>query len=303
MFSGLIRFYQRRTLEELVPPVEDARQCGEPGAAADHAPKVRICGIGFDSLSEAQVIEHVMMATGLGQGGYIVTPNIDICRAASHDPAQRDLVRGASLVVPDGMPLLWAASILGAPLKERVTGSSLIFSLTEAAARWGRSVYLLGGEPGVPDQAGKILRQRYPGLVVAGADAPPAGFDQTPGAVHVIQRRVAAAAPDIVYVGLGFPKQERLIVRLAESFPGMWFVACGAAIPYAAGAFRRAPGWMQRAGLEWVFRLLSEPRRLFRRYIVQDLPFAVWLLAACVATRARRALTGTRAQRTALPPS
>lgn len=273
-------------------PVEDARQCDQPGAVAEHRPKVQVCGVGFDPLTEAQVVEHVMAASGLGRGGYIVTPNIDICRSAARDPAQRELVTGASLVVPDGMPLLWAARILGDPLKERVTGASLIFSLTEAAARHSRSIYLLGGEPGVPDQAGDMLRRRYPGLVVAGADAPPPGFDQTPGGLAAVQRRVAAASPDIVYVGLGFPKQERLIVRLAEALPGVWFVACGAAIPYAAGAFRRAPRWMQRAGLEWVFRLMSEPRRLFRRYIIDDLPFAAWLLASCAVARARRARAG-----------
>jgi N-acetylglucosaminyldiphosphoundecaprenol N-acetyl-beta-D-mannosaminyltransferase len=272
-----------------VPSVEDARHCDKPAAGAGRPGKVQVCGVGFDCLTEAQVVDRVIAAARLGRGGYIVTPNIDICRAASRNPAQWALVAGASLVVPDGMPLLWAARILGSPLKERVTGASLIFSLTEAAARHGRSIYLLGGRPGVPDKAGEMLRRRYPGLVVAGADAPPPGFDQAPSALDAVQRRVAAASPDIVYVGLGFPKQERLIARLAGALPGTWFVACGAAIPYAAGAFRRAPRWMQRAGLEWVFRLLSEPRRLFRRYIIHDVPFAAWLLASCAAARIRHA--------------
>lgn len=277
-----------------VEPIEDVRLCSEPGAVAERPPKVRVCGIGFDTLTEAQVVEHIMLAIKLGQGGYIVTPNIDICRAAARDGTQRELIAGASLTVPDGMPLLWAARIAGYPLKERVTGSSLIFSLTEAAARLDRSIYLLGGKPGVPDTAGELLRQSYPGLVVAGADSPPLGFDQTPDAIDALQRRIAAAAPDIVYVGLGFPKQERLIVRLAEAFPAMWFVGCGAAIPYAAGVFPRAPRWMQQAGLEWVYRLRSEPRRLFQRYIIHDLPFAAWLLASCALTRVRQATVGTR---------
>jgi N-acetylglucosaminyldiphosphoundecaprenol N-acetyl-beta-D-mannosaminyltransferase len=268
-------------------------QCNAPGAATDRDQMVHVCGVCFDPLTEAQVVGHVIEASSLGRGGYIVTPNIDICRAVSRDPAQRELITGASLVVPDGMPLLWAARILGEPLKERVTGASLIFSLTEAAAQHGLSIYLLGGQPGVPDAAGEALRRRYPGLTVAGTDAPKHGFDQSAGALEAIQRRVGTAAPDIVYVGLGFPKQERLIVRLAEAFPTMWFVACGAAIPYAAGAFRRAPRWMQRAGLEWLFRLLSEPRRLFRRYLVHDLPFAARLLASSAVTRATRATAGS----------
>jgi len=148
------------------------------------------------------------------------------------------------------MPLLWAARLRGEPLVERVAGASLIFSLTEAAARHGRSIYLLGGKPGVPDRAGERLRRRYPGLVVAGTDSPPYGFETTSAGVETVRRRLVAAAPDIVYVGLGFPKQERLIAQLAPSFPATWFVACGAAIPIAAGVSRRAPRWMQRSGLE-----------------------------------------------------
>jgi hypothetical protein len=103
-----------------------------------------------------------------------------------------------------------------------------------------------------------------------------------------VQSRLAAATPDIVYVGLGFPKQERLIARLAPAFPGTWFISCGAAIPFAANVLPRAPHWMQSAGLEWVFRLISEPRRLYRRYLLQDMPFAVRLLAGSVRTGLRK---------------
>lgn len=121
----------------------------------------------------------------------------------------------------------------------------------------------------------------------AGADSPPLGFDQDPAAIEAVRDRLAAAAPDIVYVGLGFPKQERLIARLAPGSPDAWFIGCGAAIPYAAGALPRPPAWMRRAGLAWLFRLISEPRRLFKRYLVQDLPFAVALLASAAAGRFR----------------
>jgi N-acetylglucosaminyldiphosphoundecaprenol N-acetyl-beta-D-mannosaminyltransferase len=247
----------------------------------------RLAGFDFDRLTEAQVVDHIIGAAEQGRGGWVVTPNIDICRILMRDPAQRGLVAAASLRVPDGVPLLWAARLRGEPLVERVAGASLIFSLTEAAARHGRSIYLLGGKPGVPERAGERLRRQYPGLVVAGADSPPYGFETTAEGVDRVQRRLAAAAPDIVYVGLGFPKQERLIARLAPLFPTTWFVACGAAIPIAAGVARRAPRWMQHSGLEWLFRLAQEPHRLFRRYLIHDLPFAVGLLASCVAARVR----------------
>jgi N-acetylglucosaminyldiphosphoundecaprenol N-acetyl-beta-D-mannosaminyltransferase len=250
--------------------------------------RATIAGLQFDRLDESGAVEHIIRAAGLGQGGWVVTPNIDICRAAHRDPARHALVASASLVVPDGMPLLWAAKLHGDPLPERVAGSSLIFSVSESAARHGLSIYLLGGAAGVPEQAGVELSRRYPGLVIAGANSPAVGFDATSEGVEAVRARLLAASPDIVFVGLGFPKQERLIACLAPSLPGAWFIACGAAIPFAAGAIRRAPVWVQKLGMEWAFRLLREPRRLFRRYLVDDLPFAVVLLATAAAQRLRR---------------
>jgi hypothetical protein len=125
-------------------------------------------------------------------------------------------------------------------------------------------------------------------LNVGGSYAPPIGFDATAGGIDAVCEKLVSARPDIVYVGLGFPKQERLITRLAPALGGSWFVGCGAAIPFAAGVVPRAPGWMQQAGLEWLFRLAGEPRRLCRRYLIDDLPFAVMLLASCAAERLTR---------------
>jgi N-acetylglucosaminyldiphosphoundecaprenol N-acetyl-beta-D-mannosaminyltransferase len=197
------------------------------------------------------------------------------------------LLQSATLVVPDGMPLIWFSRIRDERLTERVTGSSLIFSLTEAAAKQSRSIYLLGGEPGVAERAGQKLAERYPGLKVAGSESPPMGFDETGEQVKAMIDNLQRASPDVVYVGLGYPKQERLIVQLAAALPSAWFIGCGAAIPFAAGTLSRAPLWMQRSGLEWSFRLFSEPRRLFRRYLIHDVPYAAALLLSCTAYRLR----------------
>lgn len=244
-----------------------------------------VAGVEFDALTEEQVVAEVMEGLRTGRGGWIVTPNVDICRQASRDPEARALIARASVVVADGMPLVWASRLGSEPLPERVAGASLIFSLSAAAAAGGRSVYLLGGEPGVPDKAAAELKTRFPGLQIAGTDAPPPGF-----VLDEVQERLAAARPDIVFVGLGFPKQERVIAAVAPGLPQTWFVGCGAAIPFAAGALRRAPERVQRAGLEWAWRLASEPRRLFRRYLMEDLPFALRLLvtARMAAARASR---------------
>ena len=245
--------------------------------------RVRVAGVDFDALTEQQVVARIVGDLADGQGGWVVTPNIDICRRISRDPAAGDLVSRASLVVADGMPLVWASRLRGDPrrgdpLPERVAGASLIFTLSAAAAAAGKSVYLLGGRPGVPQQAAAELARRCPGLLVAGTCAPPDGFDREPGELAAVRKKLAEARPDIVYVGLGFPKQERVIAALAADHPAAWFIGCGAAIPFAAGALPRAPQLLQRLGLEWTYRLASEPRRLFRRYLVDDLPFALRLI-------------------------
>lgn len=170
-------------------------------------------------------------------------------------------------------------------MPERITGADLLLSLCAAAEAQGWPVYLVGGLPGqngrpsVASLAAGRLSERYPGLVVSGAYAPPERFDAVSGDIEQLRLDLLRAEAKVVFVGLGFPKQEELIARLAPDLPGAWFVGCGAAIPFAAGELRRAPEWMQRRGLEWVYRLISEPRRLAGRYLGRDLPFALMLLA------------------------
>ncbi|GAA3094088.1 hypothetical protein GCM10010485_35380 [Streptosporangium carneum] len=246
---------------------------------------MRVAGLAVDPMTEGEVVDHVVAALKRGEGGHLVTPNVDICWAAARDPEAREIIERADLVVADGMPLVWAAKLLGTPVPGRVTGADLVWSLSEAAAFYHHPVYLLGGPPGVARQAADRLRERHPRLLVVGADAPPHGFETTQEGYARVKDALLAAAPRLVFVGLGFPKQDRLIARLREDLPTTWFVGCGAAITFAAGAVRRAPMWMRRAGLEWLFRLLNEPGRLARRYLLHDLPFALVLLTTCLFRR------------------
>jgi exopolysaccharide biosynthesis WecB/TagA/CpsF family protein len=247
--------------------------------------RVRVAGADFDLVSHAELIDNVVAAIRGGSGGTIVTANIDICHRISRDAASRQFVSSASYVVPDGMPLLWAAWLSSQPLVERITGADLIYSLSSAAAVNGWPVYLIGGmpaedeRPSAAELAGERLSSLHPGLEVAGSYAPPAQFNARTDDIDVLCKELSKAEPSIVFVGLGFPKQERLIERLIPELPRAWFIGCGAAIVYASGERRRAPGWMQRAGLEWAFRLASEPRRLAGRYLRRDVPFAITLLA------------------------
>jgi N-acetylglucosaminyldiphosphoundecaprenol N-acetyl-beta-D-mannosaminyltransferase len=236
-------------------------------------------------MTEIEVTQHVARSWRRGYGGSIVTVNVDILRSASRNPGLAALVEDAEIVVADGMPVVWAAAVSGMPVPERVAGSSLVWTLAETAAREGRSVYLIGGDPGVPEAAARALVEQFPSLRVAGADSPPYGFERDDRQITALMAKVRRAAPDLVLVGLGFPKQEHLITRLRQVVPRAWFLGCGAGIAMAAGQFRRAPVALQRIGAEWVHRLILEPRRLARRYLVNDLPFALLLLARARAGR------------------
>jgi N-acetylglucosaminyldiphosphoundecaprenol N-acetyl-beta-D-mannosaminyltransferase len=246
------------------------------------APTCRVGGVSFDSLTEAQTVEVVLDELRRGRGGWLVTPNVDILQRA-RDVTLRDLVNSASLVVCDGMPIVWAARLAGTPLPERVTGSSLIHSLTEGAVREGRKVFLLGAAEGVAEVAARALNGRNPDAqVVVDVYSPPYGFEHSAEEMARLKDRLHRAEPDIVFCGFGFPKQELLIQCLLTEFAGVWFVGCGGAIDMAANRIPRAPTSLQRAGLEWAYRLAREPRRLARRYLVDDLPFVVLLLVGAM---------------------
>jgi N-acetylglucosaminyldiphosphoundecaprenol N-acetyl-beta-D-mannosaminyltransferase len=256
-------------------------------------------GVAFDPLRESDVVDLVVTELHHGRGGRIITPNVDILRIAHHDGEARQHIGQSTVVVADGTPVIWASRLAGRPLPARVPGSDLIWSLSDALSGAGYSVYLLGGTPGTADIAAARLRQRFPQLAVAGQLSPPFGFDQDPHRYAEVLDEVVAARPDLVFVGLGFPKQERVIGRLRERLAATWFMGCGAAINFVAGTHRRAPVWMQRSGLEWLHRLGSEPHRLMRRYLVHDLPFATRLMTQSALTRLRDRPPAPR-QRTAI---
>jgi len=260
-----------------------------------------MAGIDIDALDEGQVVAYILDALARGEGGWLISPNVDVLRQLDRDGELRALARRATLAVADGAPVEWAAWLAGQPLPSRVPGSALIWSLSIAAAAAGRSVFLLGGEPGVADRAAVALANRAPGLKIAGTHCPPLGFENDRAASAAISTALAEADPDVIFCGLGFPKQERLIDRLAGGFPRSWFICCGAAITFASGQVPRAPVWMQRIGIEWVFRLMAEPRRLARRYLVDDVPYAVRLLAAAALDGRRRRRTKRAGSRRANP--
>jgi len=247
--------------------------------------RIAIMGLAFDPLTESQCVDAVSSGLADGRGGWIITANLDHLRRFVHTAEYRELCERADLVVADGRPILWAARAQGTPLPGQVAGSNLIWSISERAAREGRSVFLMGGDPGTAERAAESLKNRFPGLRVAGACCPEIGFDRDARRVSELAAALSEARPDIVYIALGSPKQERFIARVRDSLPGAWWIGVGISFSFVCGEVRRAPVWMQSLGLEWLHRLTQEPRRLFKRYVVQGIPFAARLLAHAFSRR------------------
>ena len=241
-------------------------------------PAIRLLGVELHSVRAQAAVDAIDDCLRRGEGGWVLTPNLDILRRLVRDSGFSELCRGVTLRLADGMPLVWASRLAGTPLPERVAGSDLIWSLSERAARSGWTVFLLGGDPGTADRAAAELARRYPGLRIVGTACPPFGFERDASYMSGLEVRLRAASPDIVYVALGSPKQERLIERLREGMPAAWFLGIGISFSFVCGEVRRAPAWMRRTGLEWLHRLVQEPRRLARRYLVDGIPFALDLL-------------------------
>ncbi|MGP1271834.1 MAG: WecB/TagA/CpsF family glycosyltransferase [Phycisphaerales bacterium] len=250
-------------------------------------PRVTLAGAWVHAITMQRALDHIEHESLAGRGGWVVTPNLDILHKLVHDEAFAALVAPASLRLPDGMPLVWASRIQGTPLPERVAGSDLVGRLAERAATAGLSVFLLGGDEGVAEMAAEVLIRRHPGLRIAGVECPPFGFERDEGYLERLTAMLREAKPDIVFVGLGCPKQERLIDRLRHELPSAWFLGIGISFSFLAGRVQRAPGWMQRVGLEWAHRLAQEPGRLAHRYLVVGIPFVIRLLVSAATTRIR----------------
>lgn len=270
--------------------------------AAAALPTVDLMGFALHAVSEAECVAHIIDRARRGEGGWVVTPNLDHLRRLVRQPSFRDLCARATLRVADGMPLVWASRISGTPLPERVSGSNLIVSLTRAAAGAHIPIYLIGGNPGTAELAARVLSLRFPRLEVRGTYCPDPGLESDPLRLRALAGALRRLAPGIVYVGLGSPKQEILIDRLRNVLPPTWWLGVGISFSFLAGEVRRAPPCVRSIGLEWLHRLAQEPRRLARRYLVQGIPFAAQLLFACVCRRAAR-LCHVHLDRTPLRPA
>jgi N-acetylglucosaminyldiphosphoundecaprenol N-acetyl-beta-D-mannosaminyltransferase len=231
--------------------------------------------LGIDAITFAGALDAIGELIARGKGGLVFTPNVDHVVLADEDARLRAAYASASLSLVDGTILLWASRLLGVRAPEKISGSDLIEPLMERAATRGWRVYLLGGAPGVGERAADVLRGRYPTLQIVGFDAPVIDLDAEPAVHAAIMAPVRQTQPDLVLVALGCPKQEIFMHRVRDELGPAVAIGVGASLDFVAGVVPRAPRWMSRMGVEWLFRLVMEPRRLWRRYLVRDPKFAL----------------------------
>lgn len=251
-----------------------------------------VLGVPIDNLTMDEALarcdEFVAAGRATGRTHQIATVNADFVVNSLHDPELRRILQEADMATADGMPLVWASHLLGGPLPGRVTGADMVPALAARAAERGYSIYFLGAREGVAAMAAEILQQRHPGLKVAGVFSPP------PTSVLEMERsvfeRVRDARPDILLVAFGNPKQEKWIRMYAPELQIPLCIGVGGALDMIVGVTKRAPAWMQRSGLEWVYRLLQEPRRLLKRYIHDFAYFGYFFVRQWLAMRKGTAL-------------
>jgi N-acetylglucosaminyldiphosphoundecaprenol N-acetyl-beta-D-mannosaminyltransferase len=249
-----------------------------PSPAATDAWPVAVLGVPFDPVTLEGAIARIEEMIASRKPHYIVTANVDFLVQAHRDVELRRILLDADLVLGDGTPVVWASRWLGNALPERVAGSDLAPGLIQRAAEKGHRVFFLGAAPGVAAEAALRLQQQFPTLNIVGHYAPP--FAALLEMDHEqIVRRVREAKPDLLLVSFGCPKQEKWIAMHHRTLGVPVAIGVGATIDFLAGRVPRAPDWMRRSGTEWIFRLVLEPRRLFRRYAADLACFVPTLVA------------------------
>lgn len=236
--------------------------------------RANVLGVGVSPVSMAQALETIDRWIAHRDPHYVCVSGVHGVMESQRDPHLKDIHNGAGLVTPDGMPLVWLSRLQGFAQVERVYGPDLMLALCRRSTARGHRHFLYGGAEGVAEQLARRLRDRFPGLDIAGWYTPP--FRPLTGEEDAaVARRIADSGADLVWVGLSTPKQERWMHDHVGRVGAPVLIGVGAAFDFHAGLKRQAPRWMQRSGLEWSYRLASEPRRLWKRYLVNN-PLFVW---------------------------
>lgn len=201
---------------------------------------------------------------------YVVAINVDVVMKIEEDSYLKKVVDNADMVLVDGKPLVWISKLHGKPLKAKISGSDLVPLLCEVAAEKGYKIFIIGGKDGIAEQAKEKLENRLPKIKIVGTYAPPFGFEKNESELDKINQMISEAHPDLLIACFGCPKQEKWIYENIQKYNAKVSVCAGATVDFLAGNVKRAPRWMSDHGLEWFYRFTQEPKRMFKRYFVDD---------------------------------
>lgn len=235
--------------------------------------KQRLFNIYIDNLTMEECLDKIDNFIVDGKYHYIVTPNVDHIVKLQSDYEFKEVYDNADLILTDGMPLIWYSKISKEPIKEKLSGSDLFPRVCELASKKKYKVFLLGAKDGVAKEAAKRLEEKYEGLNIVGTHSPIFGFEKNKWEIEGVINMINQSKPDILAVGLGAPKQEKFLYKYRELLKVPVSLAIGASIDFEAGNIKRAPIWMQKLGFEWLYRLLKEPKRMYKRYLIEDMKF------------------------------
>lgn len=226
--------------------------------------------IEIDNLTMDEALVEIDKLIQENRNAYVVTPNVDHIVQVERGGELSKAYKEADLVLTDGKPLLWIAKWYGTPIKEKISGSDLFPRLCDLAANRNYRMFFLGGAEGVAMKAASNLKVRYPGLQVSGTYSPPYGFEQDVCELEKIEQMIRNLNPQILVVGLGCPKQELFILHNRKNLNVPVSLGLGASLDFEAGNIKRAPRWMSECGLEWLYRIVQDPKRLIKRYLIDD---------------------------------
>ena len=224
-----------------------------------------------NNVSMMETVHEIERMIHEKQKSYIVAINVDVVLKIEHDKYLKKITDDADMVLVDGQPLVWISRWHKRPVKAKISGSDLVPKICEVAAEKGYTMFIIGGKDGIAEKAKKNLEKKLPGIKIIGTYAPPFGFEKDQKELDKINTMITAAHPDILVACFGCPKQEKWIYENYQKYDATVSICAGATVDFLAGNIDRAPKWMSDHGLEWFYRFTKEPKRLFRRYFVDDI--------------------------------
>lgn len=232
--------------------------------------KQRLLNTYVNNVDMQETIAFIEERISLNKKSYVVAINVDVVMKIESDTYLKKITDNADMVLVDGKPLIWISKIYNQPVKAKISGSDLVPYLCRVAANKGYTIFILGGKDGIAEQAKERLEIEYLGIKVVGTYAPPLGFENDVAELKKINKMISDVHPDLLIACFGCPKQEKWIYENYKEYDAKVSICAGATVDFLAGNVRRAPKWMSEHGLEWFYRFLQEPKRMFKRYFIDD---------------------------------